>query len=453
MLDIEFKDFSAGYTLSGLQHALIKRLISPSRKYSRMLEKSQWWSKSDIESYQLDQLKKLLTKAYRDVPYYRGVMQVFNVTPSDICSLEDIQLIPFLEKKDVRRRYRDLVSTSSLTSLLYKCHTSGTTGTPLTLYRDIKNIGFEYAMLSRQRQWAGLYPDERIATLNGELIPEKKTQKNIFWSFSPFDNKLLMSSYHLSKETAMYYIDGLDRFQPQGIQGYPSSLYALAKFMNEHNISFPVKAALTSSETLSDEQRRVIGSAFNCIVYDYYGMAERVAAIHTCELGHYHIVPEYSLVEFIRNKNLSDGHYEIVGTSFTNHVMPFIRYRIGDIVQVSDTTCTCGREFPVIDRIVGRVDDYVVTPSGKLVGRLDHIFKGAQNLIQAQIYQPDSQHVILRIVPDQSYKKSDGEAVLEKLNRRLGDDMKYEIENVDSIPRTSRGKLKSVVSEVEVFAE
>jgi len=447
MKKMGISDLDMGITLNGVKHAVSKRILSPWKKYQRLLKHSQWWSLSALKDYQLEQLKRLVHHAYQHVPYYHGTMQVFNVQPEDIRTLDDLALMPFVEKDMVRQRSRDFLSTRAL-PFLYKCHTSGTTGTPLTLYRDFNNIGFEYAMLSRQRQWAGLKPGDLYATLKGELLPGRVINRGHYWSMNAAEHKLVMSSYHLSEATAHRYIEALSTYQPEAIDGYPSSIYALAKFMLERNIKIPMKAILTSSETLVPEQKSIIETAFNCYVYDYYGMAERVAAIHTCERGRYHIVPEYSILEFMRHPNLAENHFEIVGTALNNIAMPLIRYRMGDIVQLAEGTCECGRNYPMVDGIIGRMDDYVVTPSGKMVGRLDHIFKGVQNLIQAQIYQPETGVIILRVVPDKSFSKQDGDLILEKLYDRVGDGIRFEIENVPFIPRTSRGKIKSVVSEV-----
>lgn len=450
MKSIGIKDVNLGVTLNGFKHALVKRVISPSRRYAKFLNRSQWWSKSELDAYQLEQLKTLVNKAYRNVPYYRGAMQVFNVRPEDIRSLEDVSLMPFVEKEMLRRRQQDFLSAHSPLPFLYKCHTSGTTGTPLTLYRDLRNVGFEYAMLSRQRRWAGVLPGERYATLKGELIADNVVNRGDYWSLNIAENKLVMSSYHLAATTFERYLDAMVKYRVVAVDGYPSSVYALAKFMLERGLDLPLKAVLTSSETLVAEQKAVIEAVFRCRVFDYYGMAERIAAVHTCEYGSYHVVPEYSLVEFIRTGSLADPYYEIVGTAFTNHAMPLIRYRVGDIAEISHERCACGRDYPVIKGIVGRTDDYVVTPSGKLVGRLDHIFKGANHLIEAQIYQPSRRRLVLRIVPDHAFSKRDGDVILEKLSRRLGEDMDFEIENVPFIPRTARGKIKSVVSEIKI---
>jgi len=451
MISINIKDMNMGTTVNGIKHALVKRVLSPSRKYSQLLRRSQWWSQKDLQEYQLQQLKRVVKSAYQHVPYYRGAMQVFNVKPDDIQSLDNLSLMPFVEKDIIRRRAKEFVSNKAAQYALYQCFTSGTTGTPLSIYRDLRNIGFEYAMLSRQRQWAGLEPGDRYATLKGEMFSNRNIKRGDFWSMNMAENKLIMSSYHLAEQTALRYIDALEKYRPVAIDGYPSSIYALAKFMLERDIIIPMKAILTSSETIVQEQKDVLEQAFNCRVFDYYGMAERVAAIHTCELGHYHVVPEYGIVEFMRNGRLAEEYFEIIGTSLNNDAMPLIRYRLGDIARVTNTSCECGRVYPVIDGIVGRTDDYIVTPDGKLVGRLDHIFKGARNLIQAQIYQPNRQKIVLRIVPDKTFTKKDGEKILQKLHDRVGEGIAFEIKHVSYIPRTRRGKIKSVISEVEIL--
>ncbi len=451
MKSININDMNMGTTVNGFKHALVKRVLSPSKKYKTFLKRSQWWSAADLRSYQEERLRELVHHVYKHVPYYRGIMQVFNVKPQDVRSLDELSLMPFVEKDILRRRGRDFLSSRASQIALYQCNTSGTTGTPLKIYRDLRNIGFEYAMLSRQREWAGLEPGDRYATLKGEMVAKNRIEKGKYWSMNIVENKLIMSSYHLADQTAERYIEALDTFRPVAIDGYPSSIYALAKFMLERDIIFPMKAILTSSETIAPEQKEVIEQAFECRVFDYYGMAERIAAIHTCELGHYHVVPEYSIVEFVRNGTLAENYYEIIGTALNNNAMPLIRYRVGDIARVSKQTCACGRCYPVVDAIVGRTDDYIVTPEGKVVGRLDHIFKGARNLIQAQIYQPHRHKIILRIVPDRTFTKRDGERILEKLHQRVGDGIDFEIRHVPYIQKTRRGKIKSVISEVEIF--
>ncbi len=441
-----------GTTLNGVRNILVKRLLSPYARYKEFLQESQWWSEKQLADYQIEQLQRTVKHAYANVPYYRGALEIYDIRPESISSLNDIIDLPVLEKEQVRRHHAEMVSRAEIFPVLYKCHTSGTTGKPLTLYRDLRNVGFERAILARQWQWAGLQPKDRYATLKGEITSPAKIARKEYWELSFAENKLIMSSYHLSAKTMDHYLAALRKYRILGIEGYPSSVYALARFLLERDQQLPMKAILTTSETLTQKQKSAIEKAFACRVFDYYGMAERVAAIHTCEHGRYHLVPEYSLVELIKTDRLGDGCLEVVGTTFNNRAMPLIRYRVGDIVRPGNERCPCGRAYPVIKSIIGRKDDYIVTPSGKLVGRLDHIFKGVQHLVEAQLYQPDKERVVLRIVADKDYRRKDGQEILEKLQQRLGEEMLLEIESVASIPRNGRGKFKAVVSRVNGFA-
>ena len=178
--------------------------------------------------------------------------------------------------------------------MLYKCNTSGTTGKPLTLYRDLENVGYEHALLMRQWKWAGLEPTDRYATIKGDLISTK--QQSVAFIGHLVSQKINYTCHHIICQKQMrILICRTQTISTLAIEGYPSSVYALARFVIERGVQLSMKAVLTTSETLSTEQRLVIEKAFDCKVFDYYGMAERVAAIHTCEYGRYHLVPEYEL--------------------------------------------------------------------------------------------------------------------------------------------------------------
>ncbi len=440
-----------GIRTNGFRHTLVKRVLSPWRNYQQFLAASQWWSTEKLGVYQIQRLQTMLYIANRYTPWYRQIFHAHNIKPESINAIADLTCIPVLEKEDIRCNHQLMASRNNIAPFLYRCYTSGTTGKPLTLYRDLHNIGFEHALLMRQLAWAGISPRDRVAILKGEALPQRLTGKNIFHIYSPADNRLVLSSFHISSSNITHYLHALQHYQPAALDGYPSSIYALAKFLSEQHLHFAVKAVLTSSETLLPQQKQLIEKVFQCRVYDYYGMAERVAAIHTCERGNYHIIPEYGIIEL---QKAGQGYHEIIATALTNRAMPLLRYRVGDLVQVQANapSCECGRAYPVVERIVGRADDYIVTPAGNLVGRLDHIFKGSSNIIGAQVYQPDFSHIVLRIVRDKNYVEQDGQLILNRLRARVNDGIQFEIEYINDLPRGGRGKFKAVVSDVQPFA-
>jgi len=255
-----------------------------------------------------------------------------------------------------------------------------------------------------------------------------------------------MSSYHISERTLPSYIRKIREFAPSLIEAYPSSIFAIASFMKNHGYSpIPIKSIITSSETLLNGQKKVIEEMFRCRVFDWYGSYERVAAIGTCEHGNYHIIEDYGYTELIDYRG---SVKEIVSTGFNNRLMPLIRYKTGDLVipDNSNTPCPCKRHFRVVESIVGRLDDYVLLPDGRKIGRLDFIFKDDLPILEGQICQYEDYSIRIRVVPDQGFNPSHKERLIENARLRLGQAVDISVDLVSEIPRSKNGKLKMVVS-------
>ncbi len=430
-------------------YVVAKRYAGNFYRYWKQVLESQWYDQERLRELQEEALRSLVAYCYERVPYYGELFRSIGLHPGDIRTVEDLSKLPLLEKDMLRGREELFTPRGRPRWLLRKAHTSGTTGKPLTVYRDLDNVVYEYATLQRQWLWGGLRSNERLATLKGEKRVPADRNKPPFWRYSPSERKLVMSSYHLSRRNAEAYVEALRKFRPAGLEGYPSSVYALARFMAEQGISLPLRAVFTTSETLEPRQRRLIEEVFACKVFDYYGQAERVVAIHTCEQGRYHVLPEYGIAEFLPVKAAEEGNvYELVGTGLHNRAMPLLRYRLGDTVQLSEEKCPCGRAYPTVKAIIGRRDNYLVTPSGALIGRLDHVFKGARHIVEAQLVQEVVDRVEVRIVPDRDFAREDAEYVRKKLQERVGSRMQVAIKIVDRIPRSKAGKFRAVVSRV-----
>lgn len=412
-------------------------------KLLRELEQNEKASPEKIIEYQNKMLRLSVENAYKQVPYYKKLFDRLQIKPQAIKTIEDLQLLPILKKDAVRGHEEKFVSPS--VKFKFKAYTSGTTGTPLNLFRDRFSVNLENAAIWRQRRWADFGLNDRRATLRGDLVTPVDGAEPPFWQFNPGENQLLMSSYHLSDKFIPYYLDKLREFQPAAIEAYPSSVYRLARYMQiNQEQPIRVKAVFTSSEMLFDYQREVIEQYFGK-VFDYYGNAERVAFICMCEFGNYHYAMDYSIVEFIPAE---DGLCQIVGTTLHNSAMPFIRYATGDLAQMSHENCPCNRPFPIVKKLEGRRDDYVITPSGKWLGRLDLVFKGVSHLIEGQIIQDHLDFVRVLIVPGTDFTDNDEQILSKKLHERLGSEIKIAIEKVESIPRTKQGKYQLVISKV-----
>jgi phenylacetate-CoA ligase len=246
-------------------------------------------------------------------------------------------------------------------------------------------------------------------------------------------------------------VKSLTEFGPDLIDAYPSSIEPLARFVLERGIrSIRPRAIITSSETLSPEVRAIVSEAFEAPVFDHYGAAEMAAFITQCQHGSYHPNPEFGIVEILQDDRpvLPGETGEIVATGFINPVMPLIRYRTGDLAVVSDRACACGRAFGVIDRIVGRLDDVVVTPEGRRIGRLDPIFKCVSSLREARVLQDGEDHVTIEVVVAHGLPDAERRELVHQASLRLGPSMRVDVAIVDAIPRTRAGKLRMVENRV-----
>ncbi len=351
---------------------------------------------------------------------------------------------PLIDKAAVRAAPARFVRPRRWGSLLRATiHTSGTSGTPLAIPQSLACVIREEAFVYRQLRWIGYRHGQRRAWLRGDIVCPARPRIPRYWCRDWAGNMLLLSSYHLSESTIGAYIDALEKFDPVVLHAYPSSVAALAAWLNARGRRYRGTALLgvmTSSETLTPDVRAAVRAAFGVPVFDWYGQAERVAAIGTCEQGRYHLLSDYSLAEV-----LADG--ELVGTSLNNSAMHLARYRTGDTVKLGATACPCGRVFPVVDAVAGRQEDVIVLPDGRRIGRLDRVFQGQQDaLVEGQVVYRGAGRFTLRVVTLQPF---DDAALLAAFRLRVpGVDVA--VEHVDAIPRGPNGKFAFVTTELAV---
>lgn len=451
--------FFQNIILSGYSVLLDKeRYGGQFRQFKEFLDKSQWFSEEEIKAYQKERLKIIIQHAYETVPYYQKKFKQINIKPEDISCLEDLHKLPVLTRKDIIENFDDLRSRSYKRSQLKLGHTSGTTGSPLEILYDKNIINMTYAVLDRQYSWANTKLKkfgDKVALLRGNVIVPVDKSKPPFWRYNYYHNHLLLSSFHLSSNNLTYYIDELKKFKPAVIDGYPSTVYVLANYLKSTGETLPVKAVLTSSETLYDFQRSLIEEVFGCKIFDYFGAAERVTFATECEKheGH-HLCDEYGITEVI-DKNgepLEKGDTGImVGTSLHNLGMPMIRYASSDLTALKAGRCSCGRSLALMEDITTKSEDIIALRDGRMISPsvLTHPFKPMHTIEASQIVQEDYDHIIIKILPKPDYKGSDSEHLIKEFKDRMGEEVVIDVQLVKEMPRTKAGKFKWVISKVE----
>lgn len=420
------------------------------------LRKSEDWSVEEIRAYQLGRVKSIVTHAYETVPFYRDLYKEHKINPNDIESFADFENLPLVTKDQVKSAGSRILSMSAKKADIIHGHTSGTTGSPLSVFWDRQTCIYNNALDWRQKAWAGVNYGDRIALFLGRAVVSPKRTKPPFWQYDRAHRMLWFSSLHMSTEYLNSMIKRLREFKPHAIEGYPSTVYILARFLRSSNSTFPVKAVFTSSETLLPTQKELIESVFECKVFDFYGMAERVVFATQCAEEHaYHLNFECAYNEIVDSSNtvLSDGRRGyLVGTSLLNYTMPLIRYVTSDITSVSEKSCGCGKNMAVLSAVATKDEDILVSFDGRLVSSsaITHPFKPISSIVESQVIQESTKELRVKLVCNEHYHDSDGSLLISGLKERLGEKMNIHLEFVDEIERTNNGKYRWVISKVSL---
>lgn len=419
-------------------------LGAPYRRWKRLVSLSQFWPREKIEQWQLERFREIVRYAYTHTEGYREIYRKAGVTPEDIRSLADISRLPFVTKEMIRDHLEEF--SVNVSGREY-CTTGGSTGIPLGFYtsRTIRNI--EWAFIHSSWEWAGWKPGMRSAVLRGRYVGSADR----IAQYDPLRRELHLSSYFLTAESLTAYLDALRRYRIRVLQAYPSSMNILCQLMLERGLegSIELDLVLMGSENIYDWLLEKFRSVFpRTRFFGWYGQAEQVTLAPWCEhTTRYHCNPFYGLTEVLdaQGRPVPDGgEGEIVGTSFHNFITPFIRYRTMDLAVRVGVGCPhCKRDFLILDRILGRAHEFIITATGRYISMTainmhDDIFDGIR---QFRFRQERPGHVIFQYVPAEPLGKDRLHHIHAGLAAKLGNDMELELREVAEIPRSRSGKL------------
>jgi phenylacetate-CoA ligase len=420
------------------------------RFIAEALQREQW-SQEEWEEWQKKRLAEILHRAVTQVPYYRRYWEGSGKLSAQ-SAFGKIENWPILRKEALRQNPTDFVAQDCNIKRMFCDSTSGTTGTPISIFSARKTLMHHYALYeARIRRWNNVSVADRWAIMGGQLVVPFRQNKPPFWVYNAGLNQLYLSTHHVSPENAKYYVEALIHFRTTHMVVYPSSATVLAVAILDQGLEPPpLKVIISNAELLTDQQRQVLSTAFRCPVRNTYGMAENVVAASECECGNLHIWPEVGFIEVFSDEDdtpIGDGKTgRIIGTSLLNGEMPLIRYETGDRGCLSERQieCSCGRAMRMIERVEGRSNDLIVTQDGRKIFWFNPVFYGLK-VRESQIVQERIDILKVLIVVAPGFSKSDETTIIERLKDRLGN-MSITIERRESIPREANGKFKAVVS-------
>ena len=404
-----------------------------------------------LRNEQLKRLRAIVKYAYDHVPYYHRLFRFCGVKPDDIKKFEDLKKIPPVFKHDIRENYRDFIAKGLDSSMLPSSFTSGSTGIPLKVHYDYFTLSFHYALDRYIFSECGVRPNDKFVTIWGraQSIVWSKPYAKILRGF----NGILVPAFF--KETTL--VNVLRRINPDVICTFPSILLLLA---NADVSGIHPRLIFTQGETVTQHCREAVKKAFNLEILDTYGSVEFEFLAFECnEHCGLHVITDAVYMEFVdkSGEHVSPGEEgEILVTGLHNRAMPFIRYQIGDIGTPTDEKCPCGRSWPLIKGIQGRIDDYLVLPSGKKISYMnfyDSFYKEIEKNIfcisQFQIVQDRKDRIIFKVVKGKKFDPKmldDIKRSVEQFFASHGEKLEVVIQIVDNIPMERTGKRSRLIS-------
>jgi phenylacetate-CoA ligase len=431
-------------------------------QYVREFRERDAWPAERLNQYLEAELRRVLTRAFAEVPYYARRWRAAGIGAGDLVrfSLSDLRRLPTTPKQDLRENPEGFVSGVVRGSArLHRYHSSGTTGTPITaICTTDGHRRFIAAREARSFGWAGTSIRRPRSMIGGRMVVPKGVNKPPFHRYNWAEKQVYSSAYHISPANVPHYVAALNRYQPRVFTGYAYSHYLLARMMlaQGSRLDYEPEALVLSSEKLTAEMKSVICQAFGARAYEEYGCVENCALATECEQGQLHVSPDFGIVEIVDGQGCPappglEGR--MLCTSLLNEAQPLIRYEIGDLGAWSEEPCPCGRNhLPVLKEVVGRLEDVVAGPDGRQMVRFHGIFIGLPNVIEGQVIQESLDRFTVKLATLDGFGEREEQVIRNRFEERLGK-VRVQVLKVPDIPRTDRGKFRAVISNLKASSE
>jgi phenylacetate-CoA ligase len=320
--------------------------------------------KKEIQRIQFKLLKSLVYRLYSFSLFYHDRMKEQKVHPDDIRDLSDVKKLPFMFKRDLRDNYPDKIFTASQEELVRYHVSSGTTGKPTVVGYTQKDLDLWTTSLARGLTSVGLGRGDVIQVSYGYGLFTGGL--GMHYGAERIGATVLPTSVGNTERQ----IELMQDLGATAIACTPSYLLHIGEVAEKMGVSIKkdtdLRTGILGAEPWTEGMRNRMEEWLGIKAYDIYGTSELSGPMFTecSEQKGIHIWSDIALVEIIDPKTeepLECGESgELTITILQKEALPMIRYRIGDITSMDDSTCACGRTHPRIQRIQGRVDDMLI---------------------------------------------------------------------------------------------
>lgn len=416
----------------------------------RGLERSQYDPPEQIQARQWQQLRELVAFAGASNPFYRERFRSAGFAPADLREPRDLAALPLLTKDDLRGHGTELISEGYSAAGMFHKRTGGSTGVPVHLYWDADSKRFKRALVKRHDAWAGYRLGTKLAALWGDTEKHYPLRERIY--MASCERTLYLDTLVMDEAHMREFVRKLRQFRPPVLMGHAHSLFFFTQYLDDQKIDdIRFAGIISTAETLLPSEREAIERRFGPVLFDRYGCEELSLVASECEVHDgLHVAAEGLYVEVLDGDETTPG--KVVVTDLVNRGMPLLRYEVGDLATVREGRCACGRGLPRLGRVFGRTTDILYAPDGRKISGvsiLDTFVIHVPGVHQAQIVQETLDHVTLRIVRDERFGPATIDHLAKTVARVFGPAMRHDLEFVEAIAPTARGKYQFTICRVD----
>jgi phenylacetate-CoA ligase len=442
-------------TIAGGGYAMLPPTLRFGPRYTRFVH--EFGAGRVDPTYVAARLSETLCAALAHVPAFAAHRRL--LADAQMAPLDVLQELPLTTKEQIKTSLHEYLATDQPASRRLRMFTGGSTSIPMTFYL--------HKGVTRAKEWAAFDAMARrfgtdgpgvVLALRGRTVSTAGDGR--VWSYEPIKRHLICSSDHLEPRFMHQYVAALRRWKPSFIHAFPSALYPMIAWLRENGeeaLLAQVKCVLLTSESVFGHHMAAFRSFFRCPVIVHYGHTERVLWANTLpDDERYHFWPHYGHLELVDPSGAPvtrPGQVgEIVGTSFDNRVMPLVRYRTGDYAMLARNPHPSLPDYPVLERIEGRLQEFVVCADHRLItvttlgaahfAQLEHCLR-----IQYEQFQPG--RLKLRVVARQPLSDAEREQIAFAVREKTQGGCEVEVIEVGSIPLTERGKQQLLLQHLD----
>jgi len=394
--------------------------------------------------------------AYTYVPYYHRLFDSVKFKPEDLRDIEDLRRIPITTKLDVKENFAEFLVQGTDQSKYTSCWTSGSTGIPMNFLVDRKTSCYSLSLHLYGLIECGVKLTDKIFAMGNtsptlqSKITETRLRQLSFLALRP-NTVQVIGRVSLSE-----IVKALNRTKPDVVYSFSNILEDLC-VIEVPQIS--PRLVFSTGGILTEHCRKLVESVLSAEVFDTYGSTEFWRLAFECnEHSGLHMITDCAVVECVKEGDtVSPGEAgEVVVTGLYNHLMPLIRYELGDIAVQSDESCACGRNWPLIKMIQGRKNDQLTLPSGRVLRGRDtwpwffpEIKEHIWCISQYQIVQEALDKIVLRIVKGKQYDDKLMQQIINKIEKDLrGENVTFTLEIIKEIPKEKSGKRRQIINNI-----